>query len=67
MKLLDCIANYPPIDADSSTGVASPTISVAANSENTGLTGWTSRIPGRNVDRASAAMRGAAVPTVVVS
>ena len=38
---LDTFANYPPIDADSITASAPPTISSDDNSEDTTLTGWT--------------------------
>ena len=51
----DAYANYPPTDADSITASAPPTITTAAKSEDTTLTGWTTAIAagdilGFNVD-----------------
>lgn len=38
---VDTYANYPPLDADSITASAPPTISTAVKSQDTTLTGWT--------------------------
>ena len=51
----DTYANYPPIDADSITASAVPTITTAEKSEDLTLTGWTTAITagdilGYNVD-----------------
>ncbi len=40
----DTFANYPPVDADSITASAQPTITTAVKSEDTTLTGWTTTI-----------------------
>ncbi len=55
---VDSYANFPPVDADSITASAPPTISSAAKAEDSTLTGWTTSIAasavGRvNVDSAS--------------
>ncbi len=54
----DTYANYPPIDADSITASAVPTISTAVKSQDATLTGWTTAITagdilGFNVDSAT--------------
>lgn len=54
----DTYANYPPVDADSITASAVPTISTATKSQDTTLTGWTTSITagdilGFNVDSAT--------------
>lgn len=58
----DTYANYPPVDADSITASAVPTISSAVKSVDTTLTGWTTSITagdilGFNVDSASTVQR----------
>lgn len=58
----DTLANYPPTDADSITASAPVTLSSAAKSENTTLTGWTKSIAAGdclrfNVDSASTVQR----------
>ena len=68
----DTYANYPPTDADSITGAAPPTLSSAAKSEDTGLTGWTTSIAagdilGFTVDSASAVTQVTVALTVAVS
>lgn len=40
----DTYANYPPLDADSITASAPPTLSSTNKSEDTTLTGWTTTI-----------------------
>jgi len=40
----DSYANYPPTDGDSITASAPPTLSSAAKSEDTSLTGWTTNL-----------------------
>ena len=40
----DTYANYPPTDADSITASAPPTITTAAKSQDSTLTGWTKAI-----------------------
>ena len=40
----DTYANYPPTDADSITASAPPTLSSAAKSQDTTLTGWTTSV-----------------------
>ena len=40
----DTYANFPPIDGDSITASASPTISTATKSQDSTLTGWTKSI-----------------------
>lgn len=40
----DTYANYPPVDADSITASAPPTISSALKSQNSTLTGWSTTI-----------------------
>ena len=52
---VDTYANYPPIDADSITASAVPTITTAVKSQDTTLTGWTTALTagsiiGYNVD-----------------
>jgi hypothetical protein len=54
----DTYANYPPVDADSITASAVPTISSATKSQDTTLTGWTTSVSagdilGFNVDSAT--------------
>jgi len=51
----DTYANYPPVDADSITASAPPTLSGAIKSQDSTLTGWTTTIAagdilGYNVD-----------------
>jgi hypothetical protein len=58
----DTYANYPPVDADSITASAVPTISSATKSEDVTLTGWTKSIVagdilGFNVDSATTVTR----------
>lgn len=58
----DTYANYPPVDADSITASAPPTISSATKSQDTTLTGWTQTgsagdILGFNVDSATTVQR----------
>ena len=58
----DTYANYPPVDADSITASAPPTISGATKSQDSTLTGWTTSIAagdvlGFNVDSASTVTR----------
>jgi hypothetical protein len=45
----DTFANYPPTVADSICGSAKPTLSSAATSEDTTLTGWTTSIAAGDV------------------
>jgi hypothetical protein len=40
----DAYGNYPPTDADSITASAPPTLSAAAKSQDTTLTGWTTSL-----------------------
>lgn len=54
----DTYANYPPVNADSITASAPPTLASAIKSENTTLTGWTTSLAegdviGFNVDSAT--------------
>lgn len=54
----DTYANYPPVNADSITAAANPTISSATKSQDSTLTGWTTSIAagdvlGFNVDSAT--------------
>ena len=58
----DTYANYPPIDADSITASAVPTISASTKSQDATLTGWTTSVAagdvlGFNVDSASTVTR----------
>jgi len=58
----DTYANYPPVDADSITASAVPTISSAVKSQDATLTGWTTSIAagdilGFNVDSATTVQR----------
>jgi hypothetical protein len=58
----DTYANYPPVDADSITAAAPPTISAAIKSEDATLTGWTTTVTagdtfGFNVDSAATITR----------
>jgi hypothetical protein len=58
----DTYANYPPVDADSITASAVPTISSAAKSQDTSISGWTVAISagdilGFNVDSISTCTR----------
>ena len=65
----DSYANYPPVDADSITASAVPTITTATKSQDLTLTGWTTTVTagdilGFNVDsittvtRVTVAIRG---------
>ena len=45
----DTYANFPPLDADSITAAAPPTISAATKSEDETLTGWTTAIAAGDV------------------
>lgn len=45
----DSYANFPPTDADSITASAPPTLSGAAKSQDTTLTGWTKNIAAGNI------------------
>lgn len=47
----DSYANFPPTDADSITASAPPTLSTAAASQDTTLTGWTTTIAAGDVLR----------------
>ncbi len=65
----DTYANYPPVDADSITASAPPTISSATKSQDTTLTGWTTAIAagsifGFNVDSATTVQRVTVALTV---
>lgn len=58
----DTYANYPPVDADSITASAVPTITTATKSQDSTLTGWTTAISagdfiGFNVDSATTVTR----------
>jgi len=58
----DTYANYPPIDADSITASAVPTITTATKSQDATLTGWTTSITAGdtlrfNVDSATTIQR----------
>lgn len=58
----DSYANFPPVDADSITASAPPTLSSAQKSEDTTLTGWTTNLSsgdviGFNVDSAATVTR----------
>lgn len=58
----DTYANYPPVDADSITASAPPTISSAVKSQDASLTGWTKAIAAGdtlrfNVDSATTIQR----------
>ena len=58
----DTYANYPPVDADSITSSAVPTISSATKSQDSSLSGWTTAISagdilGFNVDSISTCER----------
>jgi hypothetical protein len=58
----DTYANYPPVDADSITASAPPTLSTAIKSNDTTLTGWTTSITagdvlGFNVDSVTTVTR----------
>lgn len=58
----DTYANFPPLDADSITAAAVPTISSAVKSQDTTLTGWTTAIAAGdilafNVDSATTVTR----------
>jgi hypothetical protein len=58
----DTYANYPPVDADSITAAAPPTISGATKSQDTTLTGWTLTVAagvvmGFNVDSVTTVTR----------
>lgn len=58
----DTYANYPPVDADSITASAPPTISSATKSQDTTLTGWTTSVSagdvlGFNVDSVTSIQR----------
>lgn len=45
----DTYANYPPVNADSITASAPPTLSSAAKSNDTTLTGWTTSVSAGDV------------------
>lgn len=47
----DSYANFPPVDADSITASAPPTISSAAKSQDSTLTGWNTAITAGNILR----------------
>ena len=47
----DTYTNFPPVDADSITASAPPTISSATKSQNNTLTGWTTAITAGNILR----------------
>jgi hypothetical protein len=47
----DTYANFPPTDADSITASAPPTLSSAAKSEDTTLTGWTTSLSAGDILR----------------
>src|SRR5690349_856367 len=47
----DTYANFPPTDADSITAAAPPTISTAAKSQDTTLTGWTTSVAAGSILR----------------
>lgn len=47
----DTYANYPPVDADSITASAPPTMSSVTKNASTTLTGWTVRVPAGNILR----------------
>jgi hypothetical protein len=58
----DSYANYPPVDADSITAAAPPTISAATKSQDATLTGWTTTLAAGdilrfNVDSAATVQR----------
>lgn len=58
----DTYANYPPVDADSITAAAPPTITTATKSQDTTLTGWTTSLAegdvlGFNVDSITTCQR----------
>jgi hypothetical protein len=58
----DTYANYPPVDADSITASAPPTVSAATKATDSTLTGWTTSITandilGFNVDSITTATR----------
>lgn len=58
----DTYANYPPVDADSITAAAPPTVSAATKATDSTLTGWTTSITandilGFNVDSITSATR----------
>ncbi len=66
----DTYANYPPVDADSITASAVPTISAAIKSLDTTLTGWTTSVAAGdivafNVDSATTLTRVTVSLTVV--
>lgn len=47
----DTYANFPPVDGDSITAAAPPTISSATKSQDATLTGWTTSISAGNILR----------------
>ena len=68
----DSYANFPPTVADTITASAKPTLSAAANSEDTTLTGWTTSVSAGdilrfNVDSAATITRLTLELTVVVT
>ncbi len=68
----DTYANYPPTVADSITASAKPTLSGAARSQDTALTGWTTSVSAGqtlrfNVDSASTVTRVTLILKVVKS
>jgi hypothetical protein len=68
----DTFANYPPVNADSITAAAPPTISGADKSEDTTLTGWTTSVSagdvfGFNIDSITTITRITLELTIVVT
>lgn len=66
----DTYANFPPVDADSITASAVPTIASATKAQDTTLTGWTTAIAagdilGFNVDSATTVQRVTLSLTVI--
>jgi hypothetical protein len=47
----DTYSNYPPVDADSITASAPPTISAGTKSQNSTLTGWTTAVTSGDILR----------------
>lgn len=45
----DTYANYPPVDADSITASAPPTVTTATKSQDTTLTGWTTSVTAEDI------------------
>ena len=68
----DTFANFPPVDADSITASAPPTLSTAQTDEDTTLTGWTTSIAAGdwlrfNVDSATTVTRVTVSLTVTLT